>query len=162
MTYLSTWLRRAETLISFTALTVLVFCVLWGVLTRYVTERPAVWTTELSGIVFTWVVFIGALTAFRQGRHIRVTLLPDMLPARMQTALAYLRGAISTAFLGYVAYLSALMMVAGHSRPSPVLDIPFSWVYLATFICFAAMTVISALRLVGLAVEPAEDGGDVT
>jgi TRAP-type C4-dicarboxylate transport system permease small subunit len=41
------------------------------------------------------------------------------------------------------------MMQKGASRPSPVLNIPFSFVYLATLTCFAGMTLTSALRLCG-------------
>lgn len=151
------WLRRLENLISFSALSVLVLAVLWGVLTRYVTERPAVWTTELSGIMFTWVVFIGAMTAYREGRHIRVSLLVDLLPETAKTFVQRASDVMIAAFLGYVTYLSVLMMLKGATRPSPVLDIPFSYVYLATTICFAGMTVTACLRLAGIVDEPAPE-----
>ena len=148
------WIRRVENIISFSALALLVLSVLWGVMTRYVTERPAVWTTELSGILFTWVVYIGAMTAFRDGRHIRVTLFIDILPALVRTALLKIGDAMVLVFLVYVTYLSYLMMLKGATRPSPVLDIPFSFVYLATVICFAGMSITSGLRMFGKLPEP--------
>lgn len=148
------WIKRVETLISFSALSILVLSVLWGVLTRYVTERPAVWTTELSGILFTWVVFIGAMTALRDGRHIRVTLLIDSLSPSLRSAVLRLGDLIVLGFLIYVSYLSVLMMQKGATRPSPVLDIPFSYVYLATTICFVGMSVTSALRLLNIIEDP--------
>lgn len=151
------WIRRIENLISFSALSALVLTVLWGVLTRYVTERPAVWTTELSGILFTWVVYVGAMTAFRDGRHIRVTLLVDILPSPVRLALLRIGDLLVIAFLFYVTYLSALMMQKGATRPSPVLDIPFSWVYLATVISFAGMAVTSTARFLGLVERPTAD-----
>ncbi len=150
MVALGRWIRHAETFVSFSALSILVLSVLWGVLTRYVTERPAVWTTELSGILFTWVVFIGAMTALRDGRHIRVTLLVDCLPRRLQFIVLKIGDLMVLGFLIYVAYLSVLMMQKGASRPSPVLDIPFSFVYLATTISFVGMSVTSALRLLSV------------
>jgi len=143
--------------VSFTALAVLTGSVLWGVLTRYVTERPAVWTTELSGILFTWVVFIGAMTAHQEGRHIRVTLLIDLLPAAARRALRKLADGLVLAFLAYAAWLSFVMMQKGATRPSPVLDIPFSWVYLATLLAFVGMSLTSALRLLGLMDPPPVD-----
>ena len=142
---------------SFTALAVLTGSVLWGVLTRYVTERPAVWTTELSGILFTWVVFIGAMTAHQEGRHIRGTLLIDLLPAAARRALRKLADGLVLAFLAYAAWLSFVMMQKGATRPSPVLDIPFSWVYLATLLAFVGMSLTSALRLLGLMDPPPVD-----
>lgn len=151
------WARRAENLVSFTALAVLTGSVLWGVLTRYVTERPAVWTTELSGILFTWVVFVGAMTAHQEGRHIRVTLLVDLLPRPARRGLLKLAEVLVLAFLVYATWLSFEMMQKGATRPSPVLDIPFSWVYLATLIAFAGMSVTSALRLFGVMDPPPVD-----
>ncbi|MGH1464838.1 MAG: TRAP transporter small permease [Cognatishimia sp.] len=147
-------IRRLENLVSLSALTVLVLSVLWGVLTRYVTERPAVWTTELSGILFTWVVFIGAMTALRDGRHIRVTLLVDNLAPHLRAAVIKLGDAIVLLFLVYVSYLSILMMQKGATRPSPVLDIPFSYVYLATTISFIGMSITSLLRLFNIIKAP--------
>lgn len=151
------WARRFENIISFSALSVLVISVLWGVLTRYVTERPAVWTTELSGILFTWVVFIGAMTAFREGRHIRVTLFVDIMPGLLRKILRWIGEMSVLCFLIYVTYLSVLMMQKGATRPSPVLDIPFSWVYLATVICFAGMSITAVLRTVGVLAQTDTD-----
>ena len=151
------WVRRAENLISFSALSLLVFSVLWGVMTRYVTAQPAVWTTELSGILFTWVVYIGAMTAFRDGRHIRVTLLVDILPGTLRKMLLTAGDLLVLGFLIFVTYLSFLMMQKGATRPSPVLNIPFSLVYLATVICFAGMSVTATLRIFGLLPNPDSD-----
>lgn len=160
MISLGRWCRQAENLVSFAALVALTGSVLWGVLTRYVTEQPAVWTTELSGILFTWVVFIGAMTAHREGRHIRVTLLVDLLPRPVRRAVRGLSNLILSAFLLYVTWLALLMMQKGATRPSPVLHIPFSWVYLATVIAFAGMSLVSVLRLLGLVAEPEPDGAE--
>ena len=140
-------LTRFERLVSYSALAVLLLSVLWGVMTRYVTERPAVWTTELSGILFTWVVFVGATTAFREDRHIRVTLLIDLLPLRAAAIVQFVGKVIVLCFLAYVTYLSYVMMTKGATRLSPVMRIPFSWVYLATFLAFAVMTATEAVRL---------------
>lgn len=149
--------EQLENAVSLSALGLLLLAVLWGVFTRYVTQSPAVWTSELSGILFTWVVFIGTLTAFRGGKHIRVTLLLDMLPAGAQKMLKILADLIMIAFLVYVTYLSFQMMTLGATRFSPVMRIPFSWVYLACFISFAVMSVTAILRLFGVIEEQAED-----
>lgn len=158
MRKLAPWSRKAENLISFSALAFLVLSVLWGVLTRYITERPAVWTTELSGILFTWVVFIGAMSAFQDNKHIRITLFLDILPPALAKWVFKLGDIVVLVFLVYVTDLSFVMMQKGASRPSPVLDIPFSFVYLATFLCFAGMTVTSALRLAGYDNRAQNDG----
>lgn len=137
------------------AMLFLLLAVLWGVLTRYVTESPAVWTTEVSGILFTWVVFIGAAAALRDGQHIRVTLLLDALPDGASRLLRFAGDLVVAVFLCYGTWLAIGMMEMGATRFSPVMRVPFSWVYLAVVISFAAMSVTAVLRLLGLAEEPA-------
>lgn len=58
---------------------------------------------------------------------------------------------IVIAFLIYAAYLSYDMMLKGATRPSPVLRIPFSLVYLAPLIAFTLMAINAVLRFTGLA-----------
>lgn len=141
------WLDIIENTVTGAALLVIVSAVLWGVLTRYITAQPAVWTSELSGIVFTWVVFIGALTAFRKSAHIRVPLLVDSLPTRLQKPVVLLADVLVLVFVAYTAFLSFNMMLKGATRLSPVMKIPFSLVYLAPFIAFSMMALHAALRL---------------
>ncbi len=153
----------AEGLVTYSAMAILLGAVLWGVLTRYVTAKPAVWTTELSGILFTWVVFIGAMAAYRKDQHIRVTLLVDSLPPVPQRLARIAADVLVIAFLAYTAWLSFIMMGKGATRMSPVMDIPFSYVYLAPFIAFGMMTVTAILRLLvpSLAPETDDDGMEV-
>ena len=152
-------IRLFENLVSFSALAVLLLCVLWGVLTRYVTQTPAVWTSELAGLLFTWVVFVGAMLAFRDDKHIRVTLVLDLLPARARTGRQGIGDLLLIAFLLYTTWLSLQMMLQGATRLSPVIRIPFSWVYLATVIAFAVMSLTAILRLLGLKAA-GEDAGE--
>lgn len=154
-------LELVEKTVSYSALSVLLLAVLWGVLTRYVTMQPAVWTAELSGILFTWVVFVGSATAFRRNEHVRVSLLVDLLPARYATLVRLVSRLLVLGFLFYVTYLSYGMMVQGATRPSPVMRIPFSLVYLATFLSFSVMSATSLLWLIGVLREPRDIEADM-
>lgn len=148
------YIGRIESVLANTTLATLVLAVLWGVLTRYVTEEPAVWTTEISGILFTWVVFIGAAAAFRKGAHIKITLLVDVLPAKLAALIRRLAKLAVAVFVIYVTYLAYLMMLKGMTRLSPVVNIPFLWVYLAPLLSFGVMSLTTVCRLFGLIPEP--------
>ncbi|MDV7145596.1 TRAP transporter small permease [Tropicimonas sp. TH_r6] len=163
MKQIRNFLDSAEGIVTNIAMAVLLGSVLWGVLTRYVTAKPAVWTTELSGILFTWVVFIGALTAFRKNQHIRVSLLVDSLPLPAQRIARILSDLVVLSFVGYSAWLSFIMMGKGATRMSPVMDIPFSYVYLAPFIAFSIMTLGALLDIFspGLLAGKDEDAAEV-
>lgn len=143
-------LMAAETAAAGVATVAVVLCVIWGVLTRYVTEQPAVWTAELSGLLFTWIVFLGATASFHADQHIRVTMLVDKLPPVARKSVTFAVDVFIIAFLVIAAYLSYVMMLKGATRPSPVLRIPFSYVYLAPLIAFSLMSFNALLRLFGL------------
>lgn len=162
MARIARMVRLTQDIALWSAMLSLLLAVLWGVMTRYVTESPAVWTTELSGILFTWVVFIGAAAAFREGRHIRVTLLLDAMPDRASRLLRFFGDLVVAVFLCYGTWLAIGMMEMGATRFSPVMRVPFSWVYLAVVISFAAMSVTAVLRLLGLAEEPAGEAEEVS
>ncbi|MDB6179273.1 TRAP transporter small permease [Paracoccus sp. Z330] len=144
------YVEWAERWIAYCATIGIVLAVLWGVLTRYVTAKPAVWTSELSGILFTWVVFVGAATAFRENRHIYIDLFLGLLPASGQRIVAMTARLLTLAFLTCAAFLSYQMMIKGATRPSPVLRIPFSLVYLAPLLSFSLMALTDLLRLTGI------------
>lgn len=139
---------RIEVFIANSTLAALFLAVLWGVMTRYITEKPAVWTTELSGILFTWTVFLGSTTAFREGQHIQINLLVECLPTIASKAVELISRLLVSVFLVFVAYLSYKMMMKGMTRLSPVLNIPFFWVYLSVFLSFSMMSLTSLVRLI--------------
>ena len=143
-------LLTLETAVAGLATAGVVLCVIWGVFTRYITAQPAVWTAELSGILFTWIVFLGATAAFHEDQHIRVGLLVDILPIRARRVIRLLVDLLMIAFLIYAAWLSYVMMLKGATRPSPILRIPFSLVYLAPLLAFGLMAFNALLRLFGL------------
>lgn len=111
------------------ALLVVVASVIWGVLTRYVFSQPATWTTELSSIAFAWVVFFGAAAAMRRGLHIGIPTFVDMLPAPQRKLAMFLALGLAALFLAYATYLAGVLAAQSFNRPSPVLRIPFAYVY---------------------------------
>jgi tripartite ATP-independent transporter DctM subunit len=44
-----------------------------GVLSRYVLERPLVWSDELASLLFLWLAMLGSVIALQRGEHMRLT-----------------------------------------------------------------------------------------
>lgn len=63
---------------------VMVISLLIGVFYRYVLHNALAWTYELAMLTFTWNVFLAAALLVRRDEHVRVTMLVDMLPMRVQ------------------------------------------------------------------------------
>jgi TRAP-type C4-dicarboxylate transport system permease small subunit len=58
-----------------TLFVVLLFTVIWGVLTRYLFGDQARWTEELARFLLVWVSFLGAALAYARRQHLGIDLL---------------------------------------------------------------------------------------
>ena len=48
---------------------------LMGVVSRFVFDRPLVWSDEIASLLFLWLAMIGAAMALRRGTHMRLSTL---------------------------------------------------------------------------------------
>jgi len=126
---------------------VLVCSIVWGVLSRYVTESPATWVEEVSSIAFTWVVFVGAAEVHRRGKHIRVDLLTSLLPARIRPAEDAVVEIFVVLYCFYVAWLGLQQTIASNSATTSMLNIPLSVPYAGLTFGFLLMGLRGVQRL---------------
>lgn len=82
-------LRRADEAIGVVALIVIVFSILWGVVSRYIFPQPAAWTYELAIMSFAYLVFFGAVAGVRLGTHAAIDVLVTALPISWQKAIGW-------------------------------------------------------------------------
>lgn len=126
---------------------VLVCSIVWGVLSRYVTEQPATWVEEVSSIAFTGVVFIGAAEVERRGKHVRVDLVTALLPLRARALVEKGAQAALVLYCFYVAWLGFQQAIASHSATTSMLAIPLSVPYGLLTLGFVLFGLRGAQRL---------------
>ena len=69
---------------------VLVACVVWQVVSRYVLGTPSTVTDEMARFLFMWVGLVGAAYTLGPRRHLAIDVLPLMLSGRNAQLLAAL------------------------------------------------------------------------
>jgi TRAP-type C4-dicarboxylate transport system permease small subunit len=127
---------------------VVICAIVWGVLSRYVTEQPATWVQEVTSVAFAWVVFVGAAEVHRAGRHVSVNLLTALLPIRVQAVLAIAAEIFVTLYCSYAAWLSLQQTIVSHAAETPILGIPLSVPFAGVCIGFTLMALRGLQRLV--------------
>jgi tripartite ATP-independent transporter DctM subunit len=70
-----------------------------GVISRYVFDRPLVWSDELASTLFLWLAMLGAVIAFHRDEHMRMTACVGTLPGPARALLDSLATGASLAFL---------------------------------------------------------------
>jgi TRAP-type C4-dicarboxylate transport system permease small subunit len=96
----------AAALIAAVSLVLIVGIIPYGVYTRYVLDSAASWPEPAAILLTIVLTFFGAAIGYRNGTHMRVTVLRDNLPPALRPALDFISEAL-------VAVIAAFMMVWG-------------------------------------------------
>jgi TRAP-type C4-dicarboxylate transport system permease small subunit len=105
---------------------------------RFLFNRPLAWSDELIVILYILVVFWTAATLLREKDHVMLDLVYEALPPAGKRVFGLI-GAALTAILLLVLLPQAWDYVRFmHRERTPVLDIPFSFVF-APFLLFIAL-----------------------
>jgi TRAP-type C4-dicarboxylate transport system permease small subunit len=102
-----------------------------NVLTRYLLNRSIIWVEELTQYEMIWIAYLGAGLALREGRHVTVDTLQNLLP---QVARRWLRATLAVLMLAFVVVLSGLgfqLVAFTWNQETPVMNLPTGLPYLA-------------------------------
>ena len=120
---------------------------LMGVVSRFVFERPLVWSDELASLLFLWLAMIGSAIALSRGVHMRLSTVTAMMSPAWQRRLEALATAVPLVFLALL-FGPAREYVEDQSFiETPALSWPGSIRACAMLVGVALMLAIAALRL---------------
>lgn len=125
-----------------------------GVIARYVVHRPLVWSDELASTLFLWLGMLGAGLAIRQGEHLRMNTLVNLLPVRARALAEPIALAVMLAFV--VVLLPAAMehVQVETIVITPTLEISSSWRAAAMPAGLALMAVFLVARMARQPLRP--------
>jgi len=139
-------LKYALTLLS-VVLTVSVFL---QVLIRFVFKYPLPWTEEIARIAFVYCIFVGATIAVRENSHLSVDFLLVILPKRVARAAVFLGMVLVGVFLISVTWQGVVLVLATGVQMSPVMQVPFKYLYLILPVSGALMLLYLVANMLAL------------
>jgi C4-dicarboxylate transporter DctQ subunit len=113
---------------AFIAMTVMVFV---NVVCRYIFNDPIPGSDELATLAFTWATFLGASLGIRRQLHLGIEFVTRLFPMRFQAFCGLLVSVIIAGFSGLLFAYGLKIMATAHLKLTPVLQWPYTWVYLA-------------------------------
>jgi len=126
------YLERGTLLIAMILVALLFLINAAGILTEQATGNSLVWVEEVSNLLFTWVVFLGAGAIARRGGHIGVDILHEYMSPNVMAALRVLFAALTLIVVWVMVYFGYKMAVfVGRSQTSLYLDINLYYYYLS-------------------------------
>jgi tripartite ATP-independent transporter DctM subunit len=118
-----------------------------GVVSRYVFDRPLVWSDELASTLFLWLAMLGAVIAFRRDEHMRMTACVGMLPPPWRAALDTFATGAALAFLLLIAWPAYQYAIYQLPITTSALEITDTWRAAAMPAGIALMIVFAVFRL---------------
>ncbi|MEZ5714181.1 MAG: TRAP transporter small permease [Paracoccaceae bacterium] len=103
-----------------------------GIVVDQVVGNSLVWIEEVNNLIFAWMIFIGAGVIARQGGHIGVQLVYDIVGPRLQAALRILYAVLALVIVWVMVFYGIKMAnFVGRSQTSLYLDISLFYYYLS-------------------------------
>jgi tripartite ATP-independent transporter DctM subunit len=118
-----------------------------GVVSRYVFDRPLVWSDELASTLFLWLAMLGAVIAFRRDEHMRMTACVAVLGPELRALADNFANAASLAFLLLIAWPAYEYARDELPITTSALEITDAWRAAALPAGIASMVVFAVLRL---------------
>jgi TRAP-type C4-dicarboxylate transport system permease small subunit len=109
------------------------------VLIRFVFKYPLPWTEEVSRIAFVYTIFIGATIAVRRKAHLNIDFLLVILPPKIAQAVKLFGTLLVAVFLGFVTWQGIEFVRITGVQVTPVMQVPFRYLYLIIPSCGGLM-----------------------
>ena len=119
-----------------------------GVFSRYVMRSSLVWTDELATILLLWLAMLGAVSAMRNGTHMRLSLLARKAGAATARWFDAISSVIVALFCIEMLVASKQVFILEMIDLTPALQIPRSWMVAPIIVAMLLMLTLAVLRLV--------------
>jgi len=131
-------------------LMVLLTLVVFGeIVSRYFLGLPITFSSELTSVIFPWIVFLMAVEVTKRNDHIAITLFCNLGPPWLRRAMAIFAQGVMLVFSVCLTYSSYLLCVASQHITLPVLTFMTKvYQYSAITVSFALVSIVLLLRLI--------------
>jgi TRAP-type C4-dicarboxylate transport system permease small subunit len=143
-------LARAALRLAVLGLVLLVLCVQWQVVGRYLLNDTPTWTEPAALLLVLYITALAVAVGVRDGTHLSLDLLAQALPAPLARGLAVLAQALVAGFAGLMTQQGWAWTVMKWDEPKPMLGVPEGLDYLPLCLGGALMLLFSWERLLAL------------
>ncbi|WP_129600641.1 TRAP transporter small permease [Anaerophilus nitritogenes] len=147
-------LDKIEDTVLITMFMAMVGVICFQVIMRYVFNNSLSWSEELGKFLFVWLSWLGISIGHRRKEHIKITLLIDKLPYKLNKLAEAISELIVIVICGITMYYGFTMINIQMNIPYAGIKISTAWGYLslvlgcAIFIIRAAVYLLEAVKCI--------------
>jgi C4-dicarboxylate transporter, DctQ subunit len=117
------WLEKLEEYASVVLFVGGMLVSFYGVIMRYIFNKPPAWSLEIFETLMVWSIFIGFGMALRENHHIAVDLVYDRLPYGMKRILSVISNLFGFAFCIFMTYSGIVMTALTKEQGTVTIDV---------------------------------------
>jgi TRAP-type C4-dicarboxylate transport system permease small subunit len=118
-----------------------------NVILRYFFNSGLTWAEEASRYLFIWLIFLGAIVAFRENAHLGVDTLVRMLSVINRRRVLIFNNLLLVVVMGLCVHGTWELTLLTVDQVSASLRIPLACVYVSGFVCSTGMVLIALNNL---------------
>lgn len=130
------------------AITIMLACIAYQVLMRYVFSKSPPWSEELALLMFSWATLGGMALGVYEGFHVRIDLLIDALSAGMKSWAERIIGVVTAIFGAYLAWSGWRFVDVTSGSVSAAMGYPIEYLHSLPPISGALMFLFATWRLI--------------
>ncbi|GAA6177321.1 TRAP transporter small permease [Sulfitobacter pacificus] len=108
---------------------------------RYTTNHSLPWADEAARYLMIWMTFLGAGLALRQGGHVAITNLHDVMHQKRQQILRAAIVGVLLMFFAFMVYVGLQYMERTSFQKTPALRLSFRYIYAAMPVGFCLLII---------------------
>lgn len=148
--------RNLIEILAGTAMGGIVVLVFTNVVMRYCFNTGLTWSDEVSVNLFVWFIFLGAILAALDGRHLKVDIFTNQLKGRYKNLCALIAAIFVALAMGILLVGGVKQVIVSHSNVSSATNLPFSYITVS-MVFFAlsmiGMTVYEMVKLIRACIQ---------
>jgi TRAP-type C4-dicarboxylate transport system permease small subunit len=130
------------------AMGVMLACIAIQVVMRYVFGKAPSWSEELALLMFSWATLGGLAMGVREGFHVRLDVLINLLPAPLRRWAETLIEAVTAAFGAYLAWSGMRFLDATGGSVSAAIGYPIEFLHALAPVAGALICLFALWRIV--------------
>jgi TRAP-type C4-dicarboxylate transport system permease small subunit len=139
--WVSKWCGRVTTIAVIVTAVLLVLCLLVSIFFRYIIGYALSFPEELSMLLFAWLILLTGSLGVRDGFHVHLTFVINMLPSIIRKVLTRLITLAITVFGGVLVYSGQDLVVRTAGDLSATIRYPIEILYYPAPICGALIII---------------------
>lgn len=120
---------------------IMLVSMLLQVISRYIFQRPFIWTEELTRFLFIWIIYLGCVLVSKKDEHIRIDFFLLRLPMRIRFIITLLTNILLVLFFLVVIIAGINMIIVNYKVKTTALRVSWMYFYLGITSSFFLMLI---------------------